>query len=527
MGKLKQFYFTIKQERCIEWKRIMRRMRVILAAWTVLAICFCTGCKQEEETRFPITMMMEQFSEMEASPGGVWLEELEKYTDTDLQFQMVPTLEYVAQTERLIRSDGLPMVIAFNKTIMDKEAFYAYVRAGGFWELDDYLDDYPALKEFVGDEIWEGSRIHGHIYGIPRLRIRPRYAAYYRADWAEKLGIKPPQTLDEIYEMLKAFTEQDPDGNGIADTVGLVDSWQQWRTREWNGIQNVTTALGGPNGWEYDEEEAAMVPDFATEEYMEAMNWFKSLYQAGYLENTFSFLTPVQRQELFIQGRAGMIFGVIDDAPQMEDEMRELNPKAKVAILPLIRAEGREYRVNSTEGHNGLVMFNRIGSGAIKSEEELRRVLEFYNSLCEEEGQDLLLFGKEGKYHVVEPDGQKRLLCEEGHNKSILAEETGSYYQIMPLPAYTRTAGDSFLQQEVYDQIEEREQWLVLNDALGLYSETYSMLSDTLNRRIKKASMRYMMGEITETDYWKEYKGWYEEGGKKVIEEYTRQYLDR
>lgn len=501
--------------------------------WINPVICFflvmvcCTGCQKEDETRFPITMMMEQFPDTEASSDSRWLAALEEYTDTKLQFTMVPTLEYAAQTERLMRNDGLPMVTAFNKTLMDQETFYAYIRAGGFWELDEYLEDYPELKAFIGDEVWESSRIQGHIYGIPRLRIRPRYAAYYRADWAGKLGIDPPHTLDEIYEMLKAFTEQDPDGNGEADTIGLVDSWQNWRTREWNGIQTVTTALGGPNGWEYRGDEETMVPDFGTEAYVRTLTWFQTLYQQGYLEDTFAFLTPVQRQELFIQGRAGMIFGVIDDAPGLEDQMRKLNPEAKVQVLPLIRVEGQEYRVNSTEGHNGLILFNRIGEGAVKTEEELRRVLEFYNSLCSEDGQNLLLFGKEGVYHTVEEDGDRRLIYDEGFNQSLLSKAAGSGSQIMPLPIYVRTAGDTPLQSEVYDCIEEREPWLIQNDSNGLYSETYLIYGDVLNKKIQKASIRYIMGEITESDYWKEYQEWYDQGGEQVIKEYTLEYQER
>ncbi|MDR2618521.1 MAG: extracellular solute-binding protein, partial [Treponema sp.] len=45
---------------------------------------------------------------------------------------------------------------------------------------------------------------------------------YYRRDWAEKLSIKKPANMDELYEYLKAVVNNDPDGNGVKDTYGLT-----------------------------------------------------------------------------------------------------------------------------------------------------------------------------------------------------------------------------------------------------------------------------------------------------------------
>lgn len=454
------------------------------------------GCGEKKEPPV-ITVMAEQFPVYTAENREEWIHAIEQETKTELQITMVPTLEYVSTVERAIRGSRLPMVFTANESILGKESFYAYLNAGGFWELDAYLEDYPNLKEFVGEEIWENSRIQGHIYGIPRLRIQPRYAAYYRKDWAEALGIEPPQTLEELYDMLKAFTLEDPDGNGENDTVGLVNSWQSYGTRQWNGAQMLTTVLGGPNGWQYDASEGKMVPDFSTESYLEMLQWFRTLYQEGILDHSFAFLTAVQRQELFIEGYAGMIFCVIDDGPELEAQMRQLNPQAEIAVLPLLEGPDGAYRINGNAGYNGLIAFNRLGQGAIKDQAQLRQILEFYNTMCGEQGQELLKF-------------------ESG--------EGNSYVQFMPMPAYTRREGDSELQSTVYDCVEERAQYLVSDDSTGLYSVTYVRLGNELNGRIQKASIRFILGEIQEKDYWEEYRIWYESGGKEVIEEYTEAY---
>lgn len=475
-------------------KEVKKVFVLMLVCLVVLGSC---GDKEED---FSITVMTELFPVYGTESEEAWLETIEQETNVDLQVTMIPTLEYVSAVERLIRGNRLPMVLTVNETILRKESFASYLAVGGFWTLDDYLDDYPELKEFVGEEIWENSRIQGHIYGIPRLRVPTRSAAFYRKDWAEALGIAPPRNLEELYAMLKAFTLEDPDGNGENDTVGLVNTWQDDGARHWNGIQMITVALGGPNGWRYEEAEEQMIPDFSTENYMEMLYWFRNLYQEGILDPTFAFLTAVQRQELFIEGYAGMIFSVIDDAEKLQTQMRQIDGNAEIGILPMIEGPDGIYRINGNAEYNGLIVFNRQGQGAIEKEEQLREVLRFYNTMCGEQGQELLKL-------------------EQG--------ESNSYVQFMPRPVYVRRPDDSPLQSEVYDTMEERKSYVVPDDSQGLYSETYVRLGDVLNERIRKASIQFIMGEIGEDYFREEYRWWYDNGGGDVIKEYTEGYREK
>lgn len=57
-----------------------------------------------------------------------------------------------------------------------------------------------------------------------------------RQDWLDNLGLKAPATLDEFEAVIRAFTEDDPDGNGKKDTYGF--------TYEGDSIYN--------NGWVAD-----------------------------------------------------------------------------------------------------------------------------------------------------------------------------------------------------------------------------------------------------------------------------------
>ena len=45
---------------------------------------------------------------------------------------------------------------------------------------------------------------------------------WIRQDWLDKVDMEIPTTLDELHDVLVAFVNEDPDGNGIKDTYGDV-----------------------------------------------------------------------------------------------------------------------------------------------------------------------------------------------------------------------------------------------------------------------------------------------------------------
>ena len=76
------------------------------------------------------------------------------------------------------------------------------------------------MKEIITNN----ASIDGKTYATDRARALGRNGVTIRKDWLENLGLEEPKTIDEFYNVLKAFTKDDPDGNGKDDTYGLVAS---------------------------------------------------------------------------------------------------------------------------------------------------------------------------------------------------------------------------------------------------------------------------------------------------------------
>ena len=109
--------------------------------------------------------------------------------------------------------------------------------------LEKLIEDHaPNIKKFF-DENPEYKKdavaADGHIYMIPNYNdyenIRTSQGYYIRKDWLRKLGLKEPKTVEELYEVLIAFRDKDPNGNGKKDEIPVFIRG--------NTINKVTTAL--------------------------------------------------------------------------------------------------------------------------------------------------------------------------------------------------------------------------------------------------------------------------------------------
>lgn len=138
----------------------------------------------------------------------------------------------------MLTNQPLPDIIQGNKNDINKNAV-----EGALIPLEDLIKEYAPNIQKVFDEHPEyiaGSvASDGKLYYIPSLyEGKPSMGFYIRQDWLDKLGLETPTTLDEYYNVLKAFREQDPNGNGKKDEVpyfyrdkgvdGLIQLWNAY-----------------------------------------------------------------------------------------------------------------------------------------------------------------------------------------------------------------------------------------------------------------------------------------------------------
>lgn len=90
------------------------------------------------------------------------------------------------------------------------------------WGMAEEID--PAdlsNQDEIRDVAWGAAQgADGTYYAVPTST--QAFNLYIRSDWRDQLGLENPQTWDDVVEIARAFTEDDPDGNGEDDTSGYV-----------------------------------------------------------------------------------------------------------------------------------------------------------------------------------------------------------------------------------------------------------------------------------------------------------------
>ena len=100
--------------------------------------------------------------------------------------------------------------------------YSGYAAEGVLWDMTDAWNNSELKKNPNTDaSAVEGNMIDGHLYGLP-LASGGGCMTYIRKQWLDNCGLDVPTNYEEYLEMLDAFTNGDPDGDGInGNTVAV------------------------------------------------------------------------------------------------------------------------------------------------------------------------------------------------------------------------------------------------------------------------------------------------------------------
>ncbi|MCI3923029.1 extracellular solute-binding protein [Paenibacillus sp. TRM 82003] len=440
-------------------------------------------------------------------------EMVEKATNTELEIQWVPDGSYDEKMNASFATGTLPQATYIkNQTslIMLRDA----IRNNQFWEIGPLLDQYPNLKN-LNKDVLANTSVDGKVYALYAERPLSRQGFIYRKDWADKLGLQAPTTTEEFYTMLEKFTTGDPDGNGKNDTIGLTDR----SDFVYGAFKTVASWFGTPNNW--GMVDGKLTPEFMTPEYMETLKYFKRIHSAGYMNQDFPVTSKTDQQNLLITGKAGVYVGSMGDVAGLHDKITEVNPDALLDVHNNVKGPNGEYGIWAIPGYGSVVLFPKT---SVKSEDELKQILSFYDQLMSAELTNLIYWGVEGKHYTLE---EGKVIPNE--DRAMTDREVKPY---MSLQIGGPTTIDGFLEAKhllpskakAEELIVDNNNYLIHDPAAALDSLTFNQDGARLQELIKDASYKFMLGDIDEAGYQAAVDQWLKQGGQKIIDEYNASY---
>lgn len=154
-----------------------------------------------------------------------WMEEK---TNIHIDWIVADEKNYQEQLNLALSSGDLPDIIMNMEVKPEQQMVYG--EQGIFISLTDLIEKWGVNAKKVFQEMPEAKDAvtapGNKIYSLPLINecyhCSMNFKMYVYKPWLDKLGLQEPTTLDEYYEMLKAFKEKDPNGNGKADEIPLV-----------------------------------------------------------------------------------------------------------------------------------------------------------------------------------------------------------------------------------------------------------------------------------------------------------------
>ncbi|WP_409344557.1 extracellular solute-binding protein [Paenibacillus sp. MBLB4367] len=421
--------------------------------------------------------------------NSLW-QEFEKKTNTKLKINWISATTFEDKINVLLASGNLPD-LTFVEDITAAPVgpqIRNMIKQGAFWDLTPFLKDYPNLSAPELKETFDKSKIDGKNYTIPRYY--PSYGGgvfpILRQDWLDKLGLKMPETVDEFYNVLKAFKEKDPDGNGKADTVPYAAS-----PAYIGFMYNVFNDTQG--AWKLrDGKLNSILTEDASKD---AMLWIKKAYDDGLFPADFAILNFSQINDVFQSGKAGGGGYAMNNAWSRLAPIQKVDPKAElVPVTALSGPSGNKYTPSGSPFYGHYLIPKKV------SEDKVKKILAFMDYGYGKEGNKLARYGIPD-VHYKEENG-KIVPTEQAKKDKVTTNLMDSLFQeINPYSAvYAQGMTDEFLtrQKKIVD---ERTKVKVAKPDDGLVSDAYNKYYSEIKKKTDDMRVKVILGKATIAEY--------------------------
>lgn len=325
----------------------IKQIRKLLAASLVAALCLASlgGCGNQEtapagsapggqqpgqgaasaEGNLKKLVIFSDFSATAAKNiknygENAVFQKMQEITGVEVEWNHPPSGQIDEQFNLLVSSGDLPDVILYKwnevaggplKYVNDQVIIdltpYMETNAPNFSGLMAQHPD--AHKQIVDD--------NGSYYYLPMLRLDDRLRVtdgpQIRVDWLNKLGLEKPQTMEELYTVLKAMKEGDPNGIGKENVFPLTG--QKFRASSGignagsgNGIGNIVGAWGVT--CDFYQKDGVVKFGPIQPEFREGLTFIAQMFAEGLIDPDYMLNDRTKQDAKVTGGVSGMLYAV-------------------------------------------------------------------------------------------------------------------------------------------------------------------------------------------------------------------------
>ncbi len=329
-------------------------------------------------------------------------------TNVQLVFQEIPDTEWDTKVNLLIASDELPDAFIYGGFTAAELADYG--SQGVFMAMNDIIEEhgYYTKQVFEQQDKLPGAytALDGKMYTLPD--INECYHCFYsmrawiNQTWLDNLGLEYPNTLDELCEVLRAFRDDDANGNGDpSDEIPMTGDAASWNAAVYPFLLNSFLHYDTSNLSVKEDGTVIFTP--IQEEFKEGIKYIAGMIAEGLIEK--EALTQTSEQ-LLTKGSGGDVsqIGVFTAAywwtAVSPDTGEGSRCREYVGLSPLEGPEG--VRISPWSG-TGVNMGNCVITTACEDPVPLFKMFDY---MLSDEGTLRSQQGEEGVDYTLPEEGK-------------------------------------------------------------------------------------------------------------------------
>lgn len=387
---------------------------------------------------------------------NAWLRAVEQRTNSRLLLDVTPAADYPAKFGSVVAGGNLPDLLQLPLSMnLPRQADFLSSQCQ---DLSDFVSGsnvlaYPNLAG-IPTYAWRIARVRGRIFGVPVSRPRLGAPLLVRQDLLDQLGAPRPTDAASFEDLCREVTDPRAGRWALGSDTTL-----------YYALSFFAQMFGAPFRWGTGPG-GSLVKDYETEEFAAAVEYARSLREAGYFHPDAGTVTIAQTKEQFGSGRIAMYLDGVSAWKAQYDTYGPSTPGLSIDALEPVAHDGGPAPQYLDRGVFSLTAIRKAEPARV---EELLRVLDYFSAPYGSEEYLQVNFGVEGTDHTLNAKGLPTLT-------DLGKVEQGVSFFYLGNPAPVLTSAD-------YPQyVEQAYAWQQKVVPTGVPDVTDGFYSDTAQR---------------------------------------------
>jgi len=387
-------------------------------------------------------------------------------------------------------------------------------------DVSPLLEKLPSINGALDENAKTFATMDGKMIAVPRPPEPGNWTVMVRKDWLANLGLETPKTNEELMNVIRKFTTDDPDQNGKADTWGISSAGGGTSLGE---IANFQGMFGQFHGFHIQNNAAAHA--VTTGVHKQFLDFVKTLADEKTIDPDWYTQGWEQRKPKLFGNKIGIAWypgSIVAEHESLQENKGNFVDVWEAIPMPKGSADG------GVRGPNGLVNgMYAISANAAKDPAKLERIAQLLEGVSyPNDGYWALRWG-------VGSDGQAMLDLEDGFK--FYTEATDKYRKEYPgawdYGTWISTSRDKVLQSTADApnatgmkqlELDEKAKGYTVSPNFNDLLELDPQLVSEVAKVTEEFQIKYILGK--ETDYDKFVETWKKAGGQRLLEEAEKQF---